>query len=241
MSTTTATKPTHKLLDAKEIEVGDVFSEVSHYTFVGMDKKDYQLKHHASSTNVTLSGEYIEKFLSTANQHHQEIEVTKEDTYWTAKKIADAVKDGTLKADHTTKEGDLKALGIRSIFENIHSPQVFQVCFQKQDEPLKAKELADLKDTQIAKALEAIEKASKGKKGVAATAQEEMKKIQDNPIMPFKVGDMRVLVGYKVQFTSRDGRYDCVDMNLVKGSNIRPVNINTLQYIIVGGVKYFVK
>lgn len=241
MSTTTATKPVAKLLDAKEIEVGDVFSEVSHYTFVGMDKKDYQLKHHASGTNVTLSGEYIEKFLSTANQHHQEVEATKEDTYWTTKKIEEAVKNGTLKSSHTTKEGDLKALGIRSIFENIHSPQVFQVCFQKQDEPLKAKELAELRGAQITKAVEAIEEASKKKKGAAATAQEELKKIQENPVLPFKVGEMRTLTGYKVQFTSRDGRYDCIDMELPAGNNIRPVNINTLQWIIIGGVKYFVK
>lgn len=241
MSTTTAKKPTVKLLDAKEIEVGDVFSEVSHYTFLGMDGGDHKLKHHASGTNVVLTGEYIEKFLSTANQHHKEVDVTKEDTYWTAKKIVDAVKDGTLKSDHTTKEGDLRALGIRSIFENIHSPQVFQVCFQKQDEPLKAKELSELKNAQIARALEAISNAATKKKGVASTAQEELKKIQDNPIMPFKVGEMRVLTGYKTQFTSRDGRYDCVDMNITTGSNIRPVNINTLQWIIIGGVKYIVK
>lgn len=241
MSTTTAKKPVTKLLDAKEIEVGDVFSEVSHYTYLGKDGKDYKLVHHASGTNVTLGGEYIEKFLSTANQHTFEVEVTREDTYWTEKKIADAVKSSTLMPNHTIKIGDLQALGIRSIFENIHSPQVFQVCYQKQDEPFTAKELAELRDAQIANALVQIDKASKGKSGIAKAATEELKKIQENPILPFKVGEMRVLTGYKVQFTSRDGRYSCVDMNITKGINTRPVNINTLQWIIIGGTKYFVK
>lgn len=241
MSTTTAKKPAVKLLDAKEIEVGDVFSEVSHYTFLGTDGGDYKLSHHASGTNVTLTGAYIEKFLSTANQHHKEVEVTREDTYWTAKKIEDAVKSGKLAKDHTIKVGDLEALGIRSIFENIHSPQVFQVNYQKQDEVLPAKELNALRDAQISKSLEIIEKASKGKTGVTKAATEELKKIQENPITGTKAGEMRTLTGYKVQFTSRDGRYSCVDMNITSGVNTRPVNINTLQWIIIGGVKYIVK
>ena len=60
----------------------------------------------------------------------------------------------------------------------------------------------------------------------------------------FESGEDRVLRGYKVQFASRDGRYDCVDMDIVrtdKESGIRPVNINTIKWLIFNGVKYIVK
>lgn len=60
----------------------------------------------------------------------------------------------------------------------------------------------------------------------------------------YEEGEDRVLRGYKIQFESRDGRYDCVDMDIVrtdKESGIRPVNINTIKYLIFDGVKYVVK
>ena len=52
------------------------------------------------------------------------------------------------------------------------------------------------------------------------------------------------LRGYKIQFESRDGRYDCVDMDITKTdkeSGVRPVNINTIKYLIFDGVKYVVE
>lgn len=57
-------------------------------------------------------------------------------------------------------------------------------------------------------------------------------------------GEDRVLRGYKIQFESRDGRYDCVDMDITKTnkeSGVRPVNINTIKYLIFDGVKYVVE
>lgn len=54
----------------------------------------------------------------------------------------------------------------------------------------------------------------------------------------------RVLRGYKIQFESRDGRYNCIDMDIQqtdKESGVRPVNINTIKYLIFGGVKYVVE
>lgn len=61
-----------------------------------------------------------------------------------------------------------------------------------------------------------------------------------NPVLPYEEGEDRVLRGYKIQFESRDGRYDCVDMDIVrtdKESGIRPVNINTIKWLIFNGVK----
>jgi len=90
--------------------------------------------------------------------------------------------------------------------------------------------------------LEAIDRAQRNKTGVAKTASDELKKVQANPVIPYESGEMRELIGYKVQFTSRDGRYDCVDMNIPAGeNNIRPVNINTLEWLVFEGVKYIVK
>lgn len=45
-------------------------------------------------------------------------------------------------------------------------------------------------------------------------------------------------------FESRDGRYDCVDMDITKTdkeSGIRPVNILTIKWLIFNGVKYIVE
>jgi hypothetical protein len=66
----------------------------------------------------------------------------------------------------------------------------------------------------------------------------------NNPVLPYEEGEDRVLRGYKIQFESRDGRYDCVDMDITKTdkeSGIRPVNINTIKWLIFNGVKYIVE
>lgn len=240
MSTTTTAPKASKKIDAAEILPGDVFSEMSHYTCKGpvQGQASHLYTHHASGQTVELSNDYVEKFLHTASQHQHEVEVGKEDKFWTAKQIAETKFSG-----ETPKEGDVRVPGIRTIWENIHSAQVFQVCFQKQGEKVSPKKLKELRDAQITEALESIEKAKKGKTGVTATATEALKKIQENPIEAFEEGKMRELIGYKVQFTSRDGRYQCVDMELPKGpaSNERPVNINTIEWLVFGGVKYIVK
>jgi len=243
MATTTAPKKansTTRVLTS-EMRPGDVLSEVSHYTYNGPVGRDFSLKHHESGKNVVLDKEYIENLLCSANQFHGSIvEVGKEDKYWTESRIADAEKKGEISKDPKLqpKPGDVMTPGIRTIWENIHSPQVLSVCFQKQDEPLKKKELQDLRDAQIKGALDAIAKAQKGKTGVAAAAEAELRKIQENPILDFKEGEMRILIGYKVQFTSRDGKYQCMDMH--KGE-LRPVNINTIEWLVFNGVKYIVK
>lgn len=66
----------------------------------------------------------------------------------------------------------------------------------------------------------------------------------NNPVLPYEEGEDRVLRGYKIQFESRDGRYDYVDMDITKTdkeSGVRPVNINTIKYLIFDGVKYVVE
>ena len=79
---------------------------------------------------------------------------------------------------------------------------------------------------------------------MAAAYAEALTFIQQNPVKDYIEGESRTLRGYKVQFQSRDGRYDCVDMDIEKTekeSGIRPVNINTIESLIYKGVKYIVK
>ena len=68
--------------------------------------------------------------------------------------------------------------------------------------------------------------------------------IQNNPIKDFIEGEDRVLRGYKMQFVSRDGKYKCMDMDVVRGpkeTGERLVNINTIKQLIFNGVKYVVE
>lgn len=78
------------------------------------------------------------------------------------------------------------------------------------------------------------------KKGVANAAKELVTELIKNPILPYEEGEDRVLRGFKIQFESRDGRYNCVDMDLTE-NNIRPININTIKWLIIGGTKYVVE
>lgn len=206
----------HSKLNEKEIKIGTIFSESSHYTLVSKTPdRRYKFKHLESNEEVILDDAYVVNLLQSADQYNEEIVVGKEDK-----------QDGTL--------------GIRSIWENIHSQQVFTVCYQKQSKKLSGRTLAHLRNEQLSLALKAIEEAQKSKKGVLDEACKQLKELQNNPILPILEGNERILRGYKVQFHSRDGKYDCLDMDLEK-DNIRPVNINTIKWLIFNGIKYIVE
>ena len=88
-----------------------------------------------------------------------------------------------------------------------------------------------------------IDKVKASKKGVADAAKELVTELIENPVLPYEEGEDRILRGYKIQFTSRDGRYDCIDMDLKKAkgeSGIRPVNILTIKWLLIDGIKYVV-
>lgn len=74
--------------------------------------------------------------------------------------------------------------------------------------------------------------------------KEALKFIQDNPIKDFTEGEERILRGFKIQFTSRDGKYKCIDMDIPvtkKETGERLVNINTISSLIYDGIKYEVE
>lgn len=134
--------------------------------------------------------------------------------------------------------------GIRTIFEGIHSGQVFTVTFKKQDKP-KSKKQYDAEVSAIVEQFSnSIDSVKNSKKGVANAAKNLVTELLNNPILPYVEGETRVLRGFKLQFESRDGKYRCLDMDIErtnKESGERLVNINTISELIYNGVKYIVK
>lgn len=206
-------------INLKEIQVGDVFSEESHYIVEEIGKDTIKFKHTESGKSVTLGYSYVQDLLNTSDQYDKEVKVTKEDK-----------KDGTP--------------GIRTIFEGIKSSEVFTVVFQKQDKPKSKKALDKEVEAKVEEFIAAIEKAKTQKKGVARVAKEQFEAFMANPITDVIKGEDRVLRGYKMQFVSRDGKYKCMDMDVVRGpkeTGERLVNINTIKQLIFNGVKYVVE
>lgn len=202
--------------EIKQLKVGDVLSETSHYKVERVNAQDIVVRHHESGDQVRLGIGYVGGYIDSADEILVEVKVTKEDK-----------KDGTK--------------GIRSIFEGIHSSQVFTVCFKKQDKPKTQKALNAEIASLIAGFSEEVDTIKKNKKGVADAAKKFAEELIKNPILPYEEGEDRVLRGFKIQFESRDGRYDCVDMDIEDENNIRPVNINTIKWLIFNGIKYIVE
>ena len=202
-----------------EIEVGDIFSEESHYVVNKVAKDKVEFLHLESGKKVSLSNEYVANLLNTSDQYDNEVKVGKEDK-----------KDGTP--------------GIRTIFENIKSSEVFTVVFKKQDKPKTKKAIEAEKEAQRAEAVALIDKAKKAKKSMATAYKEALEFIQNNPIKDYIEGEDRILRGYKMQFVSRDGKYRCMDMDIKrtdKETGERLVNINTISVLVYNGVKYVVE
>ena len=202
-----------------QLKKGSIISESSHYIVENILGSTATLTHFESGQQVQISTSYLENYTNSADLYNQEFKVGKEDK-----------KDGTL--------------GIRSIWENIHSSQAFTVCFKKQDKPKSQKKLNAEISSLIESFSNEIDNVKNNKKGVANCAKQLIEELVNNPILPYEEGEERVLRGYKIQFSSRDGRYDCVDMDITKTdkeSGIRPVNINTIKYLIFDGVKYVVE
>lgn len=201
----------------KSFKVGDVLSESSHYKVLADNGNlNFKLKHLESGDIVYIDEKYIHNYLESADDFTNEVKVTREDK-----------KDGTL--------------GIRSIFEGIHGSQVFTVCFKKQDTPKSQRKLNAEIATLISDFSKEIDTIQKNKKGVADAAKKFAEELIKNPILPYEEGEDRVLRGFKIQFGSRDGRYNCIDMDIEDTNNVRPVNINTIRWIILGGTKYVVE
>lgn len=206
-------------VNLREIEVGDIFSEESHYVVKEVKSESVVFKHLESGKTVNLSNEYVYNMLNTSDQYEKEVKVTREDK-----------KDGTP--------------GIRTIFEGIKSSEVFTVVFKKQDKAKTKKQFESEKEAQRMEATSIIDKAKRQKKSMATAYKEALEFVQSNPIKDYTEGEDRVLRGFKIQFVSRDGKYRCMDMDIEKtekDTGERLVNINTISQLIYNGVKYTVE
>ena len=202
-----------------QLKQGSIISESSHYIMNRVSGSTAWLTHFESGEEVQIGMSYLKNYTNSADLFETTVKVTKEDK-----------KDGTL--------------GIRSIWENIHSGQVFTVCFKKQNKPKSRRKLQEEIDTIVEQFSNSIDAVKNSKKGVANAAKNLVTELVNNPVLPYEEGEDRVLRGYKIQFESRDGRYDCVDMDITKTdkeSGIRPVNILTIKWLIFNGVKYIVE
>ena len=202
-----------------QLKQGSIISESSHYIVNRVSGSTAWLTHFESGEEVQIGMSYLKNYTNSADLYDTTVEVTKEDK-----------KDGTL--------------GIRSIWENIHSGQVFTVCFKKQDKPKSKRKLQEEIDAIVEQFSNSIDTVKNNKKGVANAAKNLVTELVNNPVLPYEEGEDRVLRGYKIQFESRDGRYNCIDMDIQqtdKEFGVRPVNINTIKYLIFDGVKYVVK
>lgn len=203
-------------MSTNNIKAGHLLSESSHYLIKRVEGSRLVCTHIESGDEVALGTEYALKYTNSADEYVDTVKVGKEDK-----------KDGTP--------------GIRTIFEQIHSAQVFTVCFTKQAKTKTVKALKAEKEAQREYAVELIEKAKKSKKSMAEAYKVALEYIQENPISDTVKGEERILRGYKIQFESRDGRYNCIDIDINDENNIRPVNINTIKWLIYGGIKYVVE
>ena len=201
----------------KEIKQGDILSESSHYRVKNILGSSVILEHFESKNEVSIDKEYLHNFCNTADSYTTEIKVTKEDK-----------KDGTL--------------GIRSIWENIYNNKVFTVCFKKQDTKKSNKQFTTEVNALAEQMCKEIDQVKASKKGVADWAKKTLHALMSNPIPKIVEGEDRVLRGYKIQFESRDGKYQCIDMDIEDSeNNVRLVNINTIKWLIIDNIKYIVQ
>ena len=201
----------------KEIKKGDILSESSHYRVKDILGSSVILEHFESRNEVSIDKDYLHNFCNTADNYITEIKVTKEDK-----------KDGTL--------------GIRSIWENIYNSKVFTVCFKKQDTKKSNKQFTTEVNALAEQICKEIDQVKASKKGVADWAKKTLHALMINPIPKIVEGEDRVLRGYKIQFESRDGKYQCIDMDIEDPeNNVRLVNINTIKWLIIDNIKYIVQ
>lgn len=210
-----------------DVQPGDLWSDISYLQTIAVNKDTVDLKHLATGETVVLSHEYVEKLLSSADQYSQEVSCGIEDKLWTAKQLTDA-------KNTTNQVGDVRVPGMKSIWDGIGS-KVFRVCFVKKGKELSKTAYNKLVTEKLESATYTLEKAKTSKKGVTTVAVELLEDLIRNPIVSTIPGEERILRGWKLQHESLDGQYAVMDSDLMEK---RVVNLNTIKWIIVDGVKY---
>jgi hypothetical protein len=215
------------MVNIKDIQAGDLFNELSYFSVVKTNPTSVTFKHLATGTEVDLGNDYVSNLLSSADSYVSEETVGIEDKLWTQKQLTDA-------GNTTNQVGDVRVLGMKSIWDSIGS-KVFRVSFIKKGKELSKTAYTKAIKARLDDATSILEKAKTSKKGVTTVAIELMEDLIHNPIISAIPGEERILRGWKLQHESLDGQYAVMDSDLMEK---RVVNLNTIQWIILDGVKY---
>mgnify|MGYP004506528363 CR=1 FL=1 len=151
-----------------QLKQGSIISESSHYIVNRVSGSTAWLTHFESDEEVQIGMSYLRNYTNSADLFETTVKVTKEDK-----------KDGTL--------------GIRSIWENIHSGQVFTVCFKKQDKPKSKRKLQEEIDAIVEQFSNSIDAVKNSKKGVANAAKNLVTELVNNPVLPYDEGEEEFL------------------------------------------------
>lgn len=239
-------------MELNKIEKGEYLSEISHYCSNDTSDLKSSLKSislrqlNSEGKNVNISTGYIRDYCSSASQYDNTIKVGKEDKYWTKKQVEDWVvkyydENGDPSQDihqflqEAPRVGDLRIKGIRSVFQDIRDKTAFTVVFQKVDKKKTKKQYNAEIEEKVQQFMEPVLKAKKSKKSMEEAARTAVKDLIDNPVLDFIPGEMRTMICYKLQFSSRDGHYQVFDL---EAGETKQVNIKTIQSIIYDGTKY---
>lgn len=228
----------------QDIKVGQPFSELSTYIVEDIDNTGVKFKHLESDSIVRVDFEYVKDCMTSADYFEEVVKVGKKDKYYTQKQVDDLAAIGTT---NLPAVGAVRLKGMESIFTDIPYKKVFTATFRKKGKELNDKEVKAQKDKIIAEAVAKIQKTKEQKKGVADVAEQELRKALDTTVETYVPGDIRELRGYKTKQYSADGFYQVLDLDFPdkkagkKGDDTRLVNINTLEELIVDGVKYILE
>lgn len=215
------------MVNIKDVQVGDLFSEQAYYNVVKINPTSVTFKHLNTGTEVDLGNDYVSQLLTSADSYISEVRCGIEDKLWTAKQIAESGRTDV-------QVGDVRVPGMKSIWNSIGS-KVFRVSFIKKGKELSKTAYNKAMKDKLEEALFKLEKAKTSKKGVTTVALELLEELMRNPIVSVIPGEERILRGWKLQDESLDGQYPVMDSDLMEK---RVVNLNTIQWLIVDGIKY---
>lgn len=241
-------------LEIKDIEAGDLFYEKSHYVVLSKNDKSISFKHIQSNQVIELSNGYVLSLLDSADHYFSSIKIGKEDKVWTELQV-NKEKETHQKANPTLSEleinetlqkfnivtGGIKQKGLKSLWSEISISELFTVCFKKSDTK-KTKAEREKYKLDLQKQLMSstnYQSLISNKDLNTSVLGDLLNEIIDNsiknPYTELKSGELRTLRGYKLQNTSDNGLYNCMDLDI---NESRPVNLNTIQWIIYKGIKY---
>lgn len=241
-------------MELQKLNKDEFLSEISHYKVKNNEKLSpnfndtIEITNLSTGENVGIGSRYIQQYCISAEQYDEIIKVGKEDKYWTKGQVntwisnylqSHAVDNNFVALEEFANEvprvGDLKLEGIRSVFQNIRDQTAFTVWFYKVDNKKTKKAYNEEVEARVQSFLEPVLKAKASKKSMEDAVRAGVKELIENPVLDYIPGELRKMICYKKDFSSRDGNYKVFDL---EKQSIGSVNIKTIQSIVINGKKY---